>query len=196
MLALSTLLEVVMAKAHLESYLNDHLAGSVVALELLQDLLDFDPGPADLKQCLTDLKDEITEDRKELEALMHRLGIAESRGRKVASWLSEKVARIKMRADDKASGLLCLFESLEALELGIHGKWALWRALSTAAGVAPALRGVAFDELSARAESRRRASRRSGWKLRRLLSHLEKARGPDLDPQSFRLDVFHRPALV
>lgn len=67
---------------------------------------------------------------------MHRLGIDESRTRKVSAWLTEKVARIKMRVDDKSSGSLRLFESLEAIALGIHGKLALWLALSAASEIA------------------------------------------------------------
>jgi hypothetical protein len=141
-----------MAKEHLAIYLNDHLAGSVVALELIQDMLDFEPAPSDMKRCLADLREEIQADRKELQVLMDRLGIAESRARKIASWLTEKVARIKMRADDKGSGALRMIESLEALELGIHGKFSLWRALRAAATVAPELRGVDYDNLLARAE--------------------------------------------
>jgi hypothetical protein len=58
-----------------------------------------------------------------------------------------------MWADDKTSGSLRLLESLEALELGIHGKFELWRALNIAAEIEPALRGVDYERLSARAEN-------------------------------------------
>jgi hypothetical protein len=60
-----------------------------------------------------------------------------------------------MRADDKSSGPLRRLESLEAVALGIHGKLALWQALSAAAVAAPALRGVDYDDLAARASDQR-----------------------------------------
>jgi hypothetical protein len=141
-----------MAKEHLEIYLNDHLAGSVVALELLEDLEREGTGIA---KTLADLRAEIEADRQELLALMKRLGVEESRSRKVSAWLTEKVARIKMRVDDKATGALRLLESLEAVGIGIHGKLALWLALSAAAEVNPELRGVDYERLAQRANDQR-----------------------------------------
>ena len=49
-----------------------------------------------------------------------------------------------MRLDDSVHGPLRLLESLEAVQLGINGKLALWRPLIAAAEVAPA-RGDALD---------------------------------------------------
>jgi len=47
------------------------------------------------------------------------------------------------------------FEALEFLELGIHGKWALWRALATVAVSDTRLRGLDYEQLAARAEAQR-----------------------------------------
>ncbi|HEY3303611.1 MAG TPA: hypothetical protein VGL70_08780 [Candidatus Binatia bacterium] len=138
-----------MAKEHLEIYLNDHLAGSVVALELLEDLEREGTG---ITKSLAEIRADIEADRQELLALMRKLGIEESRTRKVSAWLTEKVARIKMRVDDKASGSLRLLESLEAIALGIHGKLALWLALSTTSEIAAELRGVDYERLAHRAQ--------------------------------------------
>lgn len=44
------------------------------------------------------------------------------------------------------------FEALEFLEIGIHGKWALWRALAAVAPSDPRLAGYDFDGLAARAQ--------------------------------------------
>jgi hypothetical protein len=141
-----------MAKEHLEIYLNDHLAGAVVALELLEDLEREGTG---ITKSLAELRADIEADRTELLALMHRLGMDESRTRKVSAWLTEKVARIKMRVDDKTTGSLRLLESLEAIALGIHGKLALWLALSTVSEISPALRSVDYEVLAHRAQEQR-----------------------------------------
>ena len=60
------------------------------------------------------------------------------------------MSRIKLGHDD-GNGL-ATFEALEFLEIGIHGKWALWRALATAASSEARLAGFDFDALAARAQ--------------------------------------------
>ena len=107
---------------HLAVYLNDHLAGSVVAVELLMAL---EKTHASIEPDLATLRAEIEQDQAELKALMNRLNIAESGGRKIGGWLAEKVTQLKMQIDDRSDGALRLFESLEALSLGIEGKLAL-----------------------------------------------------------------------
>jgi hypothetical protein len=69
------------------------------------------------------------------------------------AWLAEKVSRLKLKHGE-ADGL-GTFEALEFLVVGIHGKWALWRALSVVAGYDSRLQGTDFDQLAARAESQR-----------------------------------------
>ena len=94
-------------------------------------------------------------DRHTLKALMDRLEVGESRMRKAAGWLGEKVTELKLRLDDPAGGALRLLESMEALSLGIEGKRSLWRALAAAAEDAPALQGVDYEGLTRRAEEQR-----------------------------------------
>jgi hypothetical protein len=144
-----------MANDHLATYLNDHLAGSVVAVELLERL---QAAGADMTECLAQLRSDIEADRRELKAFMHRLGIDESRTRKMGGWITQKLTQLKFRVDGPAGGPLRLLESLEAVALGIDGKLALWRALSAVAEVTPALRGVDYERLARRAmEQRQRA---------------------------------------
>jgi hypothetical protein len=137
-----------MANENLAVYLNDHLAGSTAALELLENLAAEEAGIA---RPLAELRSDIEADRNQLLALMRRLDIAESRTRKFGAWLTEKASRLKLRAD----GALGRFESLEALGLGIHGKLGLWRALEAAVEVNPALRGLDYERLTRRAEEQR-----------------------------------------
>jgi hypothetical protein len=142
----------IMSKDHLATYLNDHLAASVVALEILQHL---ETEASDLIPNLGELRVDIESDRDQLKALMARVGIAESRVRKVTSWIVEQVTEAKFEADDESKGSLRRLERLEALAIGIDGKSALWRALNAAAEIAPELRGVDYEHLIQRAQDQR-----------------------------------------
>lgn len=73
------------ANEHLATYLNDHLAGLTVALELLEELEAEGTG---ITKSLTELRADIEADRKELQIPMARLGNSESRTRKVSGWLT------------------------------------------------------------------------------------------------------------
>ena len=144
-----------MAGPFLTTYLNDHLGGSEVALELLEHLERAQAGtPA--AAFAAGLRAEIAEDRRELEALMARLGIAESRPRKAAAWLAEKLTELKLRLDDTSAGDLRRLEILDAVSVGIEGKRLLWKSLTAAAESAPDLRGTDYDRLIGRAEDQRR----------------------------------------
>jgi hypothetical protein len=143
-----------MWEEYLATYLNDHLAGSVVALELLEHLQSTHP-ESELVAFFKTLHADIAADRDELEALMGQLKIGESRTRKASAWLAEKMTELKLRFDDPKGGPLRLFESLEALSLGIEGKRSLWLALAAAAKSQPALRIVDFERLTQRAQEQR-----------------------------------------
>lgn len=144
-----------MADKHLATYLNDHLAGSTSALELLGHLEKSHAG-TDTGRFVAALRADIEADQRELEGLIARLGVAASAPRKAAAWLAEKGAELKLRLDDSAGGALRLLEALEALSLGIEGKRLLWRSLAAAAGDVPGLRGTDYGRLEQRAEEQRR----------------------------------------
>lgn len=143
-----------MADEHIATYLNDHLAGSVVALELLESLEAAHAG-TDVERVASELRIDVAADRGELEALMGRLQVGESRTRKASAWLGEKMTELKLRLDDPAGGALRLLEALEAVSLGIEGKLGLWRALAAAAGGAPSLQGFDYERLAQRAMEQR-----------------------------------------
>jgi hypothetical protein len=143
-----------MADEHVATYLNDHLAGSVVALELL-DHLAATHSERELIAFFRQLRDDVSADRDELKGLMERLDIGESRTRKASAWLAEKITELKLRFDDPKDGPLRLFESLEALSLGIEGKRSLWIALAAAAEETPSLRILNYDQLKQRAQEQR-----------------------------------------
>ena len=137
------------------TYLNDHLAGAVAAVRLLESLEElYDQ----LRPRLSALREDIEADRVELRTLMERLDIGESRTRKIGGWVAEQASALKMRLDDSADGALRLFESLEFLSLGIAGKLGLWEALKAAAEIYPQLRCADYNLLIQRAiEQRSRA---------------------------------------
>ena len=143
-----------MANEHVATYLNDHLAGSVVALELMEHLQEAHAGTP-LESFLAELRADVTADRHELEGLMEKLHITESRTRKATAWLTEKVTEIKLRLDDPAGGALRLMESLEVLSLGIEGKRGMWLAMAAVAEQADWLRVVDYERMIHRAEEQR-----------------------------------------
>jgi hypothetical protein len=139
-----------MSATALRTYLNDHLAGSVAALEMLDHLADLHSDP-DRKQFFIGLHAEVQEDQKVLQRLLEQVGGEESAVRKAAAWLSEKFGQAKLRLDDTGDGQLRVLEALETVALGIQGKLALWRALAAVADRVPQLRGIDFSRLEQRA---------------------------------------------
>ncbi len=131
----------------LTTYLEDHLAGAMHAIELLKAMRDnhkSDP----LGQFASQMLTEIEADRDVLAGLTKRVGGSPGGPKEWGSWLAEKVSRLKLKhgSDD-----LGTFEALEFLVVGIHGKLSLWRALPVAAGCDSRLQGMDFDKLASRA---------------------------------------------
>jgi hypothetical protein len=133
----------------LATYLQDHLAGSVHAIELVEAIRD-QHSDQPLGRFAANLLVEIKEDRDVLRALADRVVSGSSTVEDLGAWLGEKVSKLKLgRGGDDP---LALFESLEFLALGIHGKRALWRALAVTAHQDPRLQGIDFNRLASRAE--------------------------------------------
>lgn len=110
---------------NLTTYLRDHLAGSIVALEALNHLIivfqDRPEGPQ-----IVELKTEVEADQAVVKALLSKLVQDESALKKAGAWMAEKLFMTKV----KAEGELGTLEVLEMLVLGIEGKLRLWRSLS------------------------------------------------------------------
>lgn len=134
----------------LATYLNDHLAGSIGALELLDDLIETH-SEKPLHSFLTELRADIEADQTELKQLITDLDIDESRLRKAGAWVAEKLSRPKLRLGDSGSSNLALLQSLESLSIGIAGKQSLWRALGGLVDSAPQLPQRDFERLEKRA---------------------------------------------
>ena len=133
----------------LDSYLNDHLAGSVGALELIAHWAHLHEGTP-LGFFFSQIDTEISADQKVLRNLMHALGVEESSLRQAGAWAAEKVGRVRLMIAGGEQGSLGLVLTLEGLIMGIVGKKLLWRSLA-AANLAE-LTGYDFRELEGRAE--------------------------------------------
>ena len=130
---------------NLSIYLNDHLAGSVAALQLLDHLIKTSIDPA-FMAFLTKLKEEIEADQSVLENLLLRLDEEQSTARKAGAWILEKFSRLKFPAKAEDEGL-GVFQALEVLALGITGKRALWRNLASVSETVQGLRVLDYGVL-------------------------------------------------
>ncbi|HTG51137.1 MAG TPA: hypothetical protein VL915_11640 [Gemmatimonadales bacterium] len=138
-----------MSRDALKTYLNDHLTGSVMAIELGERTIrENEGGPVAAR--LSPLMEQIREDQTVLKGVIERLGTGESSLKKAGAWLAEKAGRVKLGGTDEP-GELSRLEVLEMLTTGVHGKRALWRALRVVAARYEELRGLDLDLLERRA---------------------------------------------
>lgn len=141
---------------YLTTYMKDHFAGSVAAMELLSHLSSSFHEKSH-QEFFFRLRNEVGEDQEVLQGLLHDLDSTAGALRNSTAFVSEKLARLKLLLEDPAGGQLARLEKLEALALGIEGKRALWHALSAVAEGIPALNKVDFDRLKQRAEDQRKS---------------------------------------
>ena len=137
---------------YLAVYLNDHLAGSTTAIELIHRAVAQYEG-TELGTFFAELGDEIEADRDTLKAFMAENGVQPQRVKLAAAWAAEKAARLKFNGALLRRSPLTPFVELETLAIGIHGKLLLWRALR--AQPADDVAAARLDELIARAERQR-----------------------------------------
>ena len=133
----------------LDSYLNDHLAGSIGAIELIAHWAKLYQGKPP-GAFFTDLESEIKADQERLRDLMGCLGVEESKVRQAGAWAAEKLGFARFVIAGGEPGDLGLVLVLEGLVMGITGKQLLWRALDAAN--LPKAEGFDFKELQRRAE--------------------------------------------
>ena len=134
----------------LEIYLQDHYAGAVSALELLEHLIKAHEDDS-LGDFFYQLRAEIKDDHQQLQNVMETLGFEESSLRNTGAWLAEKFSRAKVGFTAGEGAKLRLLQSLETLLLGITGKKLLWRALSATRDSSPILQRTDLARLEARA---------------------------------------------
>jgi hypothetical protein len=144
----------------LSIYLNDHLAGATLGLELARRAArenDGSPLGAFLESVLLP---EITQDRETLQQLIAKLGIPRSRPKVAAAWAAEKVGRLKPNGELWRYSPLSRLLELEGLAAGIEAKRVLWSTMAEADGD-DAVTGLDFHALAERA----------AWQRSRLEEH-------------------------
>jgi hypothetical protein len=149
----------------LGTYLNDHLAGSMVGVELARRARKSNEGTP-LGRYLTELAKEIEEDRSSLKAVMARLDVGQDRLKMGAGWLGEKAGRLKPNNRLFGYSPLSRVVELEGLALGVEGKRGLWQVLRNLQD--PRLAEFDFDALLERARAQR-----DGLEERRLAAALD-----------------------
>jgi len=139
----------------LSIYLNDHLAGSTVGLDLARRAASENEGSS-YGKVLNEVAEEIAEDREALIDVMDRLSVGHDRLKVAGAWAFEKLGRLKLNGSLLSYSPLSRLVEIEGLALGVEGKLSLWQSLKLTHGDDPRLRGVDFDTLIARARSQRR----------------------------------------
>ena len=133
----------------LDSYLNDHLAGSISALELIDHWVNAHKGEA-LGRFFAKIEKEIKKDQDTLRDVMRTLGVKESKVRKAGAWAAEKIGRARMIFGGDEPDSLGLVLTLEGLIMGVTGKKLLWGSLG--ATKLARLDNYNFEQLQRRAE--------------------------------------------
>ena len=131
-------------------YLNDHLAGATVGVELSQRIARQHTGDP-LGDDMAHLAARIRQDREVLLQIMRDLQMPVRRYKVCQAWLGEKVARAKFNGRVVRRSPLSTLVELETLQLGVEGKLLLWRTLIRAAERRPALDPGHLHELAERA---------------------------------------------
>ncbi len=135
----------------LDIYLNDHLAGSTLGVELSRRASASNQG-TEPGAFLRWLHDQIVEDRTTLLTIIDRLGVDRSPLKPAAAWTLEKIARLKLNGHIRSYSPLSRLVELEGLEAGVTGKRSLWQALETTFPHDRRLSDVDFANLIARAD--------------------------------------------
>ncbi len=139
---------------YLPIYLNDHLGGSTVGVELVQRIANEYRG-TELGTFAEGLTPEIRQDRDALLEIMALLGASKDQAKVAMGWIAEKFGRLKPNGELRERSPLSPLVELEGLSLGIEGKRSLWQALAAVDAVAERVGHARLGELIARAEDQR-----------------------------------------
>jgi hypothetical protein len=140
---------------YLSIYLNDHLAGATVGVELSKRAASANED-TDYGAHLSELAHEIAEDRASLERLMERLDVKKDRVKTTGAFIGEKFGRLKPNAHLTSYSPLSRVIELEGLSLGVTGKLGLWKALLAIADQDDRLDAEELHALVERAEAQQR----------------------------------------
>ena len=112
----------------LRIYLNDHLAGATLGVELAKRSQKSNKGTP-LGDFLAEFVAEASSDKAQLEQLMVSVGAGKNVVKSRAAWVAEKVGRVKGNGRLTGYSDLSRLVELEGLMVGVTGKIGLWRSL-------------------------------------------------------------------
>ena len=135
---------------YLAIYLNDHLAGAALGVELARRLRSSNAGDPEFGEPLARICTEIEADRETLVRLTDRLEIKRDPVKPMLAKLAERLGRLKPNGHLRTYSPLSRVLELEVLASGIGGKMQLWNALAESFG--ERLDGFDFHALAERAD--------------------------------------------
>jgi len=138
------------ADRFLAIYLNDHLAGAKLGVELARRLRSSNRGDAEFGEPLARICAEIEADRETLIRVMERLDVDRKNLKPALALLGERFGRLKLNGQLRGYSPLSRVLELEVLASGIGGKMQLWNALEESFG--DSLEGFDFHALAERAD--------------------------------------------
>jgi len=139
------------ADRFLAIYLNDHLAGATLGVELARRLRSSNQGDAEFGEPLARLCAEIEEDQGTLVRLMEHLNVGRDQVKPILAKVAEKLGRLKLNGRIRGYSPLSRVLELEVLSGLVGGKLELWNALEQSFG--ESLDGFDFHDLAARADN-------------------------------------------
>ena len=131
-------------------YLNDHLAGAALGVELARRLRSSNQGDSEFGPPLAEICAEIEADRETLIRLMERLQVERGQLKPALARLGERLGRLKPNGRLRGYSPLSRVLELEVLSSGIGGKVQLWNGLEERFG--ESLDGFDFHALAERAD--------------------------------------------
>jgi len=138
----------------LRIYLQDHLAGSTVGVELARRTRGANEG-TEYGPPLAQIAAEIEADRRHLQGIMEDLGFGGDKLKNIAAWGVEKAGRLKLNGQLTGYSPLSRVVELEGLLTGITGKRAVWVTLLEVAPGEQRLDAALLERLRDRADAQR-----------------------------------------
>jgi hypothetical protein len=139
------------ADRFLAIYLNDHLAGATLGVELARRLRSSNQGDPEMGAPLARVCTEIEADRETLERLMDHLQVGRDQVKPMLAKAAERLGRLKLNGRFLGYSPLSRVLELEVLSGLVGAKMQLWNALEQSFG--ESLDGFDFHDLAARADN-------------------------------------------
>ncbi|HEV2790373.1 MAG TPA: hypothetical protein VGV69_03640 [Solirubrobacterales bacterium] len=136
---------------YLAIYLNDHLAGATLGVELARRLRSSNRGDPEFGEPLARICAEIEADRETLVRLMDKLGVKRNPVKPALAVAGERLGRLKLNGHLRGYSPLSRVLELEGMAGLIGAKIQIWNALEQSYG--ESLDGFDFHELAARADN-------------------------------------------